>query len=110
MSDFFKVINFDNVKGAVKPKSYRNCHKDYFQHPASVLIVSKSGGGKTNLLMSCLTVWSCYDKIYLITPHIDQPKYQTLIKFYDKVAKKCDEDILEVFTSRMLNLTFLIYS
>ena len=38
MSDFFKVINFDNVKGAVKPQKYRNCHKDLIQHPASVLI------------------------------------------------------------------------
>ena len=67
--------------------------------PASVLIVSKSGMGKTNLLMNILTKWSCWDKIYLVTPHIDQPKYQTLIKFYEKVEKACDDDILEVFTS-----------
>ena len=99
MSDFFKVVNFDNVKGAIKPKKYRNCHKDLIQHPASVLIVSKSGMGKTNLLMNILTKWSCWDKIYLVTPHIDQPKYQTLIKFYEKVEKACDDDILEVFTS-----------
>ena len=99
MSDFFKVINFDNVKGAVRPTKYRNSHKEFFQHPASVLIVSKSGGGKTNLLMSCLTVWSSWDRIILVTQHIDQPKYQTLIKFYDKVAKRCDEDILEVYTT-----------
>jgi hypothetical protein len=66
-------------------------------HPASVLIVSKSGGGKTNLLMSILTVYSCYDKIYLVTPHLDQPKYQTLIKFYEKIEEKTGEEILEVF-------------
>ena len=60
MSDFFKVINFDNVKGAVRPSKYRNNHKDLIQHPASVLIVAKSGMGKTNLLMNILTKWSCW--------------------------------------------------
>ena len=92
-----KVINFDNVKGAVKPQKYRNCHKDMIQFPSSVLIVGKSGSGKTNILMSILTVYSCYDKIYLVTPHLDQPKYQTLIKFYEKVEEKTGEEILEVF-------------
>ena len=92
-----KVINFDNVKGGVKPKKYRNCHKDMIQFPSSVLIVGKSGSGKTNILMSLLTVYSCYDKIYLVTPHLDQPKYQTLIKFYEKVEEKTGEEILEVF-------------
>ena len=92
-----KVINFDNVKGGVKPKKYRNCHKDMIQFPSSVLIVGKSGSGKTNILMSILTVYSCYDKIYLVTPHLDQPKYQTLIKFYEKVEEKTGEEILEVF-------------
>ena len=92
-----KVINFDNVKGGVKPKKYRNCHKDMIQFPSSVLIVGKSGSGKTNILMSILTVYSCYDKIYLVTPHLDQPKYQTLIKFYEKIEEKTGEEILEVF-------------
>jgi hypothetical protein len=99
MSDFFKVINFDNVKGAVKPSRYRNSHKDLLQHPASVLIVAKSGMGKTNLLMNILTKWSCWDRIILVSPHIDQPKYQTLIKFYEKVEKRCGDDILEVYTT-----------
>ena len=99
MSDFFKVINFDNVKGAVRPSKYRNNHKDLIQHPASVLIVAKSGMGKTNLLMNILTKWSCWDRIILVTPHIDQPKYQTLIKFYEKVEKCCGDDILEVYTT-----------
>ena len=98
MSDFFKVVNFDNVKGAVKPKKYRNCHKDLIQHPASVLIVGKSGVGKTNLLMNILTKWSCWDKIILVTPHADQPKYKTLIKFYEKVEKATEDDILDVYT------------
>ena len=98
MSDFFKVVNFDNVKGAVKPRKYRNCHKDLIQHPASVLIVGKSGVGKTNLLMNILTKWSCWDKIILVTPHADQPKYKTLIKFYEKVEKATEDDILDVYT------------
>ena len=37
--------------------------------------------------------------IIVRTPHIDQPKYQTLIKFYEKVEKATGDDILEVYTS-----------
>lgn len=95
-----KIINFDNLKGLEKGQTYRNGHSLLPQHPYSMLITSKSGGGKSVILCNLLTKFSPFDRIYLITPHLEQSKYKLLQKFYDKILAKTGEEIL--FTARTI--------
>ena len=74
MTEFFKIINFDNVKGAVKPQKYRNLLSIIKK---ADIIVSDSGGvpkeaaflGKKSIVIRDFIIWD----------ELEEQKWATLI-------------------------------
>ena len=68
------IINIDNLK-KVKKSKYRNRHPLLPQHPFNMLIVGQTNTGKTSFLLNLiLRRFIEYDKIYLYSIHLHQPK------------------------------------
>ena len=80
-----KFINFDTV---LKCDKNIDINKNKFtpQHCSNVLIVSKTGTGKTNFLLNLLHLNPVWDKIYIYKNNIDN-KYQFLLDKFPKHVK-----------------------
>ena len=90
------IINIDNLK-KVKQSKYRNRHPLLPQHPFNMLIVGQTNTGKTSFLLNLiLRRFIEYDKIYYYGKHLHQPKIQMLVKAFDEIYDKTEDDILEV--------------
>jgi len=85
-----KVINFDNlIKG--ERKKYHNPNKKTIQHPARAVVFGPSGSGKTNILLNLLfnpLMKMSYQKVYLYAKVLHEPKYEYLIKKFEKIEQK----------------------
>lgn len=78
------LINFYNVIGSKKRKN--NCLG--FPSPMRLLILSPSGGGKSNLLMNLcykLVISKQIKTIYLVAVTPDEPLYQFLVKKFPNI-------------------------
>lgn len=87
------LINFYELEEVnnLKPK-YHNPNYDFhhIEIPFRMLIVSYSGGGKTNFLMNLLRQFDeTFNKILLVTRNSDEPLYNWL-------RTKIDKDVLEI--------------
>ena len=72
------MINFDNYVSENKTKHNKNW--PYIpDHPYLILIIGRSGSGKTNLLLNLLENQPDIDKIYLYAKNPYESKYQYLI-------------------------------
>ena len=90
------IINFDKLASKSKSEiKYKNKHPMLPQHPFRLLINGSSGSGKTNLLMNMILRWLYFDKLYVFSKHLEQPKYVKIQEFFDDVAEKTGESILE---------------
>lgn len=88
------IINIDNLKKIKGKKRYRNKHPLLPQHPYNMLIVGQTNCGKTNMLLNLILKFSTFDKLYIFSKHLHQPKMVLLNDIFDKVKEKTDEDIL----------------
>ena len=88
------IINIDNLKKVKGKKRYRNKHPLLPQHPFNMLIVGQTGCGKTNMLLNLILKFSSFDRLYIFSKHLHQPKMVLLNDIFDKVKEKTDEDIL----------------
>ena len=57
-------------------------------HPHRILIIGRSGSGKTNTLLNLINEQRDIDKIYLYAKHLSEPKYEYLIKNCENVGIK----------------------
>lgn len=90
------IINIDDLK-KVKKSKYRNRHPLLPQHPFNMLIVGQTNTGKTSYLLNLiLRRFIEYDKIYLYSKHLHQPKMEMLVNAFDEIYDKTEDDILEV--------------
>lgn len=91
-----KVINVDHLveamegtNGVVDSKNHpllpqHNNHQSY-----RWLCVAKSGGGKTNMVISAILQQQIrFDHLYLVATSPDQPKYRLLIKWINSLEKQ----------------------
>ena len=88
------IINIDNLKKIKGKKRYRNKHPLLPQHCYNMLIVGPTNSGKTGLLLNIILKFSTFDKLYIFSKHLHQPKMVLLNDIFDKVREKTDEDIL----------------
>lgn len=85
------MINYDSK---VEQKKYKNVNPFAPQWPFRCLMVGGSASGKTNLLLNfLLNNLLYYDKLYLYSKSLEQPKYQYLIKAIEDICEKKDIDI-----------------
>ena len=60
-----------------------------------MLICGPSGCGKTNVLMHMLYILLYYDKIYLFSKNLEQPKYRQLLETFRPISEEVGYDVIE---------------
>ena len=60
-----------------------------------MLICGPSGCGKTNVLMHMLYNLLYYDKIYLFSKNLEQPKYRRLLEIFEPISEEVGYDVIE---------------
>lgn len=83
------IINFDEKpdKATEKQKSW------LVPDPLRCLLIAPAGSGKTNLLLNILmddNIWR-YDRLYVYSKTVNQPKYQLLKDFFDAIEEETGE-------------------
>ena len=70
-----------------------------------MLICGQSGCGKTNTLMHMLCKpLIYYDKIYLFSKNLQQPKYRTLLEKLETISEEAGYDIIEESNDEIIPL------
>ena len=69
-----------------------------------MLICGPSGCGKTNTLMHTLHQLLFYDKIYLFSKNLEQPKYQELLKTFQPFSKEASYPVIETSNNEIPSL------
>jgi len=72
-----------------------------------MLMCGPSGCGKTNTLMHLIYNLIYYDKIYLYTKYLEQPKYRALLKTFAPIPKECGYDVVEASNDGIVPLELL---
>jgi len=62
-------------------------HEDLPQHKKHGIICGSTGSGKSNLITSMITKQLVYDRIYILSRHIDQPCYNYIKKNIELTEK-----------------------
>ena len=57
-------------------------------HPYRIIIIGRSGSGKTNTLINSINEQNDTDKIYLYARDLSEPKYEYLIKKHEDAGIK----------------------
>ena len=60
-----------------------------------MLICGPSSCGKTNVLMHMLYNLLYYDKIYLFSKNLEQPKYRQLLETFRPISEEVGYDVIE---------------
>ena len=81
------MINLDGIINKTNKK--HNEKWPYIpDHPYRILIIGRSGSGKTNSLINLINEQNAVDKIYLYAKDLSKPKYEYLIKKREDVGIK----------------------
>jgi hypothetical protein len=94
--ELFKIDNMDTLAREDKINDKNNqLHELLPRHPARILMVGGSGQGKSNLALNMLyKPMLVFDRLYVYSSMIDQPKYKFLKNHYqlldEMVKKECD--------------------
>lgn len=88
------IQNCDNLKKIPSSKKYRCKNKLLPQHPYRWIVSGSSGSGKTNMITWYLLKFASYDRLYIYSKHLDQPKFAMLKNFFDKIQERTGEEIL----------------
>ena len=93
--DVLDIQNMDDVCGDGRDDQVNQVHFLLPKHPARILICGSSGSGKSNLLINMLQKQLVYDRIYVFSRHINQPKYKFLKEYIEDI-EKCMEKKMKV--------------
>ena len=100
-----KIPNYDSAS------NYDSNFKQLLPYMPSgtfrMLICGPSGCGKTNVLMHMLYNLLYYDKIYLFSKNIEQPKYRQLLERFEPISEEVGYDVIEESNSDVIPLETL---
>ena len=69
-----------------------------------MLMCGASGCGKTNTLMHMLYKFLYYDKIYLFSKNLEQPKYRKLLETFRPISEEVGYDVIEESNDEIIPL------
>jgi len=69
-----------------------------------MLMCGPTGCGKTNTLMHMIYNVRYYDKIYLYSKNLDQPKYQGLLQTFAPISRECGYEVVGASNDQILPL------
>ena len=100
-----KIPNYDSVS---KSDSDRNKFKRLLPYMPSnafrMLMCGPSGCGKTNTPMHMLYKLLYYDKIYLFSKNLEQPKYRQLLETFKPISEEVGYDVIEESNDEIIPL------
>ena len=72
-----------------------------------MLVCGPSGCGKTNTLMHMLYNLLYFDKIYLYSYNLEQPKYQGLLQTFAPISAECGYNVVEASNDEIMPVSEL---
>lgn len=91
---FFEIENMDVLAKEDKINDKNNqIHELLPKHPARILMVGGSGQGKSNLALNMLyKPMIVFDRLYIFSSMLEQPKYKFLKRHYDTLDKMVERE------------------
>ena len=88
-----KIPNYDSASN--NDSNFRRLLPYMPSDTFRMLICGPSGCGKTNVLMHMLYNLLYYDKIYLFSKNLEQPKYRQLLETFRPISEEVGYDVIE---------------
>ena len=96
-----KIPNYDR---AAESSNFTHIYPFMPSDTFRMLICGPSGCAKTNTLMHMLHQLLFYDKIYLFSKNLQQPKYQELLKAFQPITKEAGYQVIETSNDEIPSL------
>ena len=87
-----KIPNYDR---AAEENNFTQLYPFMPSNTFRMLICGPSSCGKTNTLMHMLHQLLYYDKIYLFSKNLEQPKYQELLKTFGPISEEAGYQVIQ---------------
>ena len=96
-----RIPNYDLASGENNNKQLQNyMPSDTFR----MLMCGPGGFGKTNTLMHMVYNLLYFDKIYLFSKNLQQPKYRQLLNTFRPISKEVSYDVIEQSNDEIIPL------
>ena len=99
-----RIPNYDS---AIENSNFKRLLPYMPSNTFRMLICGPSGCGKTNTLMHMLYNLLYYDKIYLYSKNLEQPKYQGLLETFAPISRECGYDEVEASNDEIIPVSDL---
>ena len=97
-----KIPNYDLVSES--DSDYKRLLPYMPSNTFSLLMCGPSGCGKTNTLMHMLYKLLYYDKIYLFSKNLEQPKYRKLLETFRPISEEVRYQVIEESNDEIIPL------
>ena len=87
-------MRIPNYEPKIKDTDFQQLYPYMPTNTFRMLLCGPSGCGKTNTLMHMIYKLLIFDKIYLYSKNIEQPKYQQLIEDIEPISEECGYDVI----------------
>ena len=99
---YMKIPNYDSISES--DSDYRQLLPYMPSNTFRMLICGASGCGKTNTLMHMLYNLLYFDKIYLFSKNLQQPKYRKLLETFEPISEEAGYDVIEESNDEIIPL------
>ena len=99
-----RIPNYDTAK---EDSNFQSYHSYMPSNTFRMLVCGPSGCGKTNTLMHMLYNLLYFDKIYLYSQNLEQPKYQGLLQTLAPISAECGYDVIEASNDEIMPVSEL---
>ena len=97
-----KIPNYDSISKS--DSDFRRLLPYMPSNTFRMLMCGPSGCGKTNTLMHMLYNFLYFDKNYLFSKNIEQPKYRKLLETIEPISEEAGYDIIEASNDEIIPL------
>ena len=97
-----KIPNFDSISES--DSDFRRLLPYMPSNTFRMLMCGPSGCGKTNTLMHMLNNLLYFDKIYLFSKNLEQPKYRKLLETIEPISEEAGYDTIEASNDEIISL------
>ena len=97
-----KIPNYDSISES--DSDYKRLLPYLPSNTFRMLMCGPSGCGKTNTLMHMLYNLLYFDKIYLFSKNLEQPKYRKLLETIEPISEEAGYDIIEASNDEIIPL------
>ena len=97
-----KIPNYDSISES--DSDFRRLLPYMPSNTFRMLMCGPSGCGKTNTLMHMLYNLLYFDKIYLFSKNLEQPKYRKLLETIEPISEEVGYDIIEASNDEIIPL------